>query len=330
MRLGLHTFSYHYAAGLWEYAPTVNQPMTAVHFLRKAAELRLDGVFFCDPRHFDSLDYGPAAALREKAEALGLYLQVGVNGTNPEALQEMVRAAHVLGSATVRASVQRPRARSEEGRAAILATTAGELAQVTPLCERYEIRLAIENTPNLTTQELLALIEMTGTEWVGVCFDTGSPVVVLEDALASATALAPFVTDVHLKDYQLIAEPDGVTLSGCALGDGVVDLVSIIDLFSMRAPGVGLNVATAPGKQHLPVLEEDYLSHLPKATAAALGRTLRLARDRGLAHPPQFALERGAGEDEVLAEEDDLVVWSVRWAQRTLGRPEAEDLKPGE
>ena len=117
---------------------------------------------------------------------------------------------------------------------------------------------------------------------------------------------------------------------GCALGDGVVDLVGLLDVFATRAPALSMNVKTPVGKQPLPVLEEDYLSHLPQASARALGRLLRLVRDRGLAQAPPTAREREAPEDEVLAEEDDQVVRSVHWAQRTLGRPEAENMGPGE
>jgi sugar phosphate isomerase/epimerase len=330
MKLGLHSFSYHLAAGLWDYAPVANEPMSATHFLRKAAELNLDGVFFCDPRHFESLEYAAATALREKAELLGLQVEIGMTGTNPEVLQDLVRTAHVLGSPTVRASVDRPRARSAEGMRQVLTAVMGELQEVAPLCERYGLALALENTPHLTAEELLSLLEMAGGDWLRVCFDTGNPLVTLEDPVESAAALAPFLVSAHLKDYQVAAGRDGFALLGCALGEGVVDLVSIVDLLSARAPAANLYVETAAGKQHVPALEEAYLSHLPQTPASALGRTLRLVRDRSVAHLPQTAQERGADEDEVLAEEDEQVVRSVRWAQRTLGRPEAEDLKPGE
>jgi hypothetical protein len=48
-----------------------------------------------------------------------------------------------------------------------------------------------------------------------------------------------------------------------------------------------------------------------------------LVRDHGKP-AGKLAAERGATEDEILAEEDDMVVRSVRWTQRALGRPEAE------
>jgi hypothetical protein len=61
---------------------------------------------------------------------------------------------------------------------------------------------------------------------------------------------------------------------------------------------------------------------VPEASAAALGRTLRLVRDRGLPREPELPIERGASEDEILSAEDDLVLESVRWAQQAVKREE--------
>ena len=212
----------------------------------------------------------------------------------------------------------------------MLEAAADELAQTLPVCERYRVPVALENTPNLTAGELLSLVGRMDSEWIRVCFDTGNPLVVLEDPLETATALASRVISVHLKDYQVAARPDGFTLIGCPLGEGVVDVARIVNLLGRRAPDVTLEVETPLVRQHVPALEETYLGHLPQATASALGRTLRLVRDRGLTQAPPLPTERGASEDEVLAEEDDQVVASVHWAQRMLGLPEAEDLAPDE
>jgi sugar phosphate isomerase/epimerase len=324
VKLGLDSYSYHYAAGLWEYTPRENAPMTALHFLRKAAELGLDGVHFCDPRHLDSLEYGYVTGLREKAEALGLYLELGTGGTNPDHLQNMVRAAHVVGSPLVRTFLGRPRPRTVEAMKEMLAAAAAEIAQVVPVCERYGVGLAVENHQDLTAAELRQLLELTGSEWVGVCFDTGNPLALLEDPLEALETLAPAVKVVHLKDYQMAATGDGFALVGCALGEGVVDLTRALEVLSAQAPKVSLNVETAVGKRLLPVLDEAYLQYLPQGTAWDLARTLRLVRDRGLAQVPRLPIEWGASEEQILAEEDELALRSVRWAQRALGRPEVE------
>lgn len=331
MKLGLDTYSYHYAAGLWEYTPRANAPMAIEHYLQKAAELDLDGVQLCDPRHLDSLEYGYVSDLRQKAESLGLYLELGTGGTNPDHLQSMVRTAHVMGSPVMRTFVGKPRPTTSDAMSKLLSATAGEIAQVTSVCERYQIALALENHQDLTTDELLTLVELIDSEWVGICFDTGNPLALLEDPLDSVIAFGPLVKCVHLKDYQVVARADGFALIGCALGEGVVDLRGILDALAQRAPDANLNIETYVGRHPCPVLDEEYLARLPGTSASALGRTLRLVRDRGLASEPQLAAEQGAPEDEILAAEDELVLRSARWAQQALGRssPELSDLLEG-
>ncbi len=324
MKLGLDTYSYRYAAGLWEYAPREHAPMGLDHFLQKAAELNLDGLQLADARHLDSLEYGYVSELRRKVEASGLYLELGTAGTNPDHLQSMVRAAHVLGSPVVRTFVGKPRPTSARHMEEIVSAAAAEVRQVVPVCERYGVALAIENHQDLTTEELLSLLEQIDSQWVGVCFDTGNPVAVLEDPLESAEALAPLVKTVHLKDYQVAAGADGFSLFGCALGDGVVDLRRILEVLRREAADVSLNIETYVGRHPMPVLGEAYLRQFPETPALALGRTLRLVRDRGLSREPQLGEERGAPEEEILAAEEELVVRSVGWAEEALGRPRSE------
>ncbi|UCC68432.1 MAG: TIM barrel protein, partial [Armatimonadota bacterium] len=200
-----------------------------------------------------------------------------------------------------------------------------------PVCERYGVSLALENHQDLTTDELLTLLKLVDSEWVGICFDTGNPLALLEDPLDSATAFGPLIRSVHLKDYQVAARPDGFSLVGCALGEGVVELRAILDFLATRAPEVNLNIETYMGRHTFEVLEEGYLDRVPEASAAALGRTLRLVRDRGLPREPELPIERGASEDEILSAEDDLVLGSVRWAQQAVKRKERElaDLAEG-
>jgi sugar phosphate isomerase/epimerase len=236
----------------------------------------------------------------------------------------MVRTAHVLGSRVVRTFVGKPRPTSVQAMADLLSGTAGELAQVVPVCERYGISLAIENHQDLTSEELLTLLELLDSEWVGVCFDTGNPLALLEDPRECATAFGPLVRSVHLKDYQVAARSDGFALVGCALGEGVVDLNGVVEVIGASAPEAALNIEAYIGKHVCAALEEEYLKHLPEATAQGLARTLRVVRDRGLARMPQLPIESGASEDEVLAAEEELVVRSVRWAQQALGRPPSE------
>ncbi len=160
VKLGLDTYSYRYAAGLWDYTPRGSAPMALEHYLQKAADLNLDGVQLCDARHLESLEYGYVSGVRERAESLGLYVEVGTAGTNADHLESMVRVAHVVGSPVVRTFVGKPRPRTAEGMHELLSATAGEIAQVTPVCERYGVSLALENHQDLRADELLSLLEL--------------------------------------------------------------------------------------------------------------------------------------------------------------------------
>ncbi len=325
MKLGLNTYSYRYATGLWDFVPRENVPMSLDHLLEKAADLNLDGVHLADARHLESFDYGHVSEVKRRADALGLYVELGTSGTNPDHLQNVVRAAHVLGTRAVRTFAGRPRAASPRRMEEIISEAAGQLGEVLPVCERYGISVAVENHQDLTTAELLSLLEIVDSRWVGVCFDTGNPLALLEDPMESAQAFGPLIKTVHLKDYQLCARSDGFSLIGCALGDGVVDLRGIIDLLRAEAPGAALNIETYVGKQSVPALEDAYLRQLPEATAGALGAALRMVRDRGLPREPALPVEQDAPEVEILAAEDDVVLRSVEWASSVLGRPEPGD-----
>jgi sugar phosphate isomerase/epimerase len=326
LKLGLNTYSYRHAAGLWDYTPRENAPMSLDHFLEKAADLNLDGVHLVDARHLDSFEYGYVSELKRKADALGLYIELGTSGTNPDHLQNVVRAAHVLGSRAIRTFVGKPRATSTQRMEEIISEAAEQIGEVLPVCERYGVAIAVENHQDLTTAELLSLLEIVDSRWVGVCFDTGNALALLEDPMESARAFGPLVKTVHLKDYQLCARSDGFCLIGCALGDGVVDLRGIVDLLRTEAPGASLNIEAYIGRHDVPALEDGYLRQLPEAPAWALGAALRLVRDRGLPREPVLPTERGAPEEEILAAEEELVLRSVQWASQALGRPELGDL----
>jgi sugar phosphate isomerase/epimerase len=328
LKLGLDTYSYRHAAGLWDYVPRENPAMSVDHFVQKAADLDLDGLQLADARHLDSLEYGYVSELRRKAEGLGLYVEVGTGGTNPEHLESMVRAAHVLASPVVRTFVGKARPTTSQEMEHVISEAASEIRQVLPVCERYGIEVAIENHQDLTTEELLSLLELVDSQWVGICFDTGNSLALLDDPLESARAFGPLVRTVHLKDYQVAARSDGFCLIGCALGDGVVDLRAILEVLSREAPEANLNIEAYIGKHPVPALEEDYLRRLSETSAASLGRTLRLVRDRGLPREPKLLAERPAPEADILAAEDNVVARSVHWARRALERLGRES--PGE
>jgi sugar phosphate isomerase/epimerase len=318
MKLGLDTFTYHHMSDL-----------TVDDYLQKADELGLDGVHMAGLRHLVAPKEGELAGLREKADSMGLYIELGTGGTDPDHLRSILKAAHVLGSPAVRTFYSTitkfadDRPTTSEGMKECLEKAAAETREVLPLCEEYGIPLAFENHQDLTTEELLTLIEMIDSEWAAICLDTGNSLALLDDPLEAAKALGSLTRSVHFKDYKLAARPDGFVMVGCALGEGAMDLDGILEVLARDAPEANLNIETPMEKIVYPVLEREHLSHLPGASAETLARTLRMVRDSGLPEEPQLPSERGASEQELRDEWEDVVVRSVRWARNAVAKYEA-------
>jgi len=75
MRVGLDSYSYRYASGLWGWRPGLT--LGPEGCLRRTLELGLAGVHFADLGHFPTLEPAYLRGLRDQAERDGLYLELG-------------------------------------------------------------------------------------------------------------------------------------------------------------------------------------------------------------------------------------------------------------
>lgn len=316
--LGLDSFAYHYAGGLWEYSPT--RRMTAEDYLTKATELGLDGVQFCDTGHFPNLSDGYIDHLGAEAGNMGLYVELGTGGLDPEHLRTVLVAASRLNSTVVRTFIGRPRPTNSDGVDALLQSCVQPLTAVAAVCDSLGVSLAIENHCDITTTELVRLVEMVDSPWIGICFDNGNTLALFEDPLESLERAQPFIKSVHLKDYQIAPTVDGYVLVGCALGEGIIDLSGTLSVLASQAPDANLNIETFVGTYPVRWPTVDELSYLPEDMARGVAEIKRLLHERGLPEAPVLPVDRCAPESEVLAHEDALVRRSVTWATRALGR----------
>ena len=121
---------------------------------------------------------------------------------------------------------------------------AAALRRLAPVAEAACVKLAIENHADYRGHELAGLLERVGSPNVGARLDTGNPYCAIEEPVAAAEALAPYTFATHLKDEVVEAEPGNrgiapgglLALRGCALGEGHVDVPTIVDLLARRGP----------------------------------------------------------------------------------------------
>jgi len=155
-----------------------------------------------------------------------------------------------------------------------------------PMLRDSGVVLAIETHFEFTSFELLRLFEMCGAvpgEYLGICLDTMNLLTLLEEPLAAARRLLPWVVTTHIKDGGLMLTADGFVSFTAEAGKGVVDLAGIIEPLAAVHPHITLTVEDHGGDFLIPVNDPDFLARFPDLTVPELVGLLRLAvRTRAL------------------------------------------------
>jgi sugar phosphate isomerase/epimerase len=255
-----------------------------------------DGVQFLEPESIDrTLRAERLAAFRSRAEAMGLYLEVGITSPNPVRrsrledrtvsteehagdLQRQLEAVAALGCRHVRAYVGdrhdrfRTDVRWDEQRARTLAVLKG----LTPCLRDLGIRVAIETHADLAVDELVELLDRLGPEVAGVTLDTGNLVMRLDDPVAAAERLAPRALATHVKDAALAFTPRGLCWQARPVGSGIVPMPDVLAPLIHANPDLNLSIELHPRTYDLPIYDKSWLAFFPGLRPESLAAVVRL------------------------------------------------------
>jgi sugar phosphate isomerase/epimerase len=163
------------------------------------------------------------------AEERGIFITLAANGYDPGKLSNAIQMAERLGAATVRTMIGGAKLggdrRGMAGRwQPFLQQVRESLAEAAKTAEQAKVNLAVENHQDLASEELLWICETIGSPYVGITLDTGNPLATAEEPFDFAQRMAPYLKNVHLKDYWIFPTDEGYRLVRCPLGDGVIDV----------------------------------------------------------------------------------------------------------
>lgn len=99
----------------------------------------------------------------------------------------------------------------------------GAVSEVTELCKRFKVRMAYENHPESSCEQILERID-GGSEWVGVALDTGSLAEHGGDPVAAVHELGSALMHVHVRDVAGVGSEESVSI-----GEGIVDVSGVVD-----------------------------------------------------------------------------------------------------
>jgi len=215
MKIGIGTYSL-----FWELPERNPEPLGIAGMIDRASQLGGEVFQICDDPRIEELDAMQLQELRERAEILGLELELGTRTIGREHLARYLDIAEALGARTLRSMIQ-----SHEIAAGAPAAVA-ELRQTLPRLESTGITLALETYEQLPTPVLLEVIAQLDSPLVGVCLDPANCVSALEHPKQVVESCASRTVNLHVKDFAFARQEGwvGFTFSGAPLGQGLLDL----------------------------------------------------------------------------------------------------------
>lgn len=263
-----------------------------------------------------------ARAIRELCERQEVVLEgiiptASLREEHEERLRAELAAARRCGVEVVRTVVSPGRRyesfHSAEEYDAFAREAARTLRRIAPIAERHKVAIAVENHKDFRADELRDLVKAIASESVGVCVDTGNNIALLEDPRETIATLAPVARSVHLKDMAMEESPDGFRIAEVPLGQGRLDLKTLIALLRQHQPRIRFFLEMIT-RDPLPVacLGEGYWATLEKVPGRDLARTL--ARVRAGARSQPLPRISSLSPVEQMAKEEQNVRESIRYA----------------
>ena len=258
-------------------------------------------VHFSEPRLLGGLERTHLQRVRERADALGLDVEMGMLAIAPtsgifdpaagpaeDQLTRMIDAALTMRSPLIRCVVGNSLDRRAPGGIERHIDAALQvLSNVRSRVVDAGLKLAIENhSGDMQSRELKVLIEEAGTDFVGACIDSGNAAWALEDPHAALETLAPLVLTSHMRDSAIWIAPEGVVVEWTRLGEGTVEIDRYLRAYAEQCPGCAISLELITNRQRTfnfrdPAFWEAY----PAMPAADFARFLTLA-EKGQPRPP--------------------------------------------
>ncbi|WIB67386.1 sugar phosphate isomerase/epimerase family protein [Curtobacterium sp. MCBD17_035] len=228
--LGLSTYAY-----FWRMSDRVPSPMSLDDALRDAATH--DGVDLfqiCDHAPLDTASDERLAGIRSLADELGLTLEVGTRGTDPEHLARYLHVAQRLDAALVRSMWS---AGDDEPDAV---ETDRRLRAALPAYEEAGVTLALETYERISSVELVAVVSAIGSPNLRICLDPANTVANLEHPADVVARCAPYTANWHVKDFDFTRSPGwvGFQYTGVPFGTGRLDYDGIRAAIEPDARGI--------------------------------------------------------------------------------------------
>ena len=212
--IGLGTYAF-----FWQHSDRAPEPLDLAAMLARTREFGVDLFQICDYTPLLGFSAAQLRSLRATATDLGIALELGTRGVAVEHLETFLGLANTLGARLVRSMLYTPTSRPSGAEAERMLRT------TLPAYEAAGVTLALETYEQVPSTDLIDLVEIIGSNHLGICLDPANTVAGLENPRQVVERCAPYTKNLHIKDFAFSRQDGwvGFTLAGAELGTGLLD-----------------------------------------------------------------------------------------------------------
>ena len=235
MKVGIDSYCYHRFFGeVYPEQVAPERKMKLEDFLKRAGELEVDGVSIesCFVPRYDR-EY--LTGIRGMLDAYNLdcvwawgHPDGLEGGKNEKAYDDMIK--NIEYAVDIGAKVMRVVGSSLafrfESHGPQIERLSKMFSDAVRVAEKHDVRMAVENHLDFNSDEMLTILKNVDSPYLGINFDTGNFLRLLDDPVQGMEKLARYVYATHVKD---LIPQKGVSVNewyffSCApVGDGLVD-----------------------------------------------------------------------------------------------------------
>jgi sugar phosphate isomerase/epimerase len=263
-------------------------PFETLDFVR---ERHLEGVQFGGLRSLSrTLDSGELEEVRARADELGLYSHVSIPTCNPhlvkgpledhfDDLSRHIESAAACGWHELHTALGGGPERYEHPVpwTQHLEDSADVIRRLGPILREHGSRIDVETHGDVTTFELVRLIEDVGEAIAGICLDTANLLCQAEDPVPAVRRAAPYTHLTHIKDAIIYFKDFGYQRQGKTPGQGVLEWESILTSLAEYSPDLTLSIEDHKWLFDFQIFDERWLSLHPDLTREELMKVVQIA-----------------------------------------------------
>jgi sugar phosphate isomerase/epimerase len=163
------------------------------------------------------------AAFGRLAQSLGLEVHIETSATDEATLRAAIAVARETGATSVRCY---PRYAGPVSQ--IIAQTIRDLRLLPKLDPNGQLDFLLEQHEDLKSHELVHILQAVQHPRLSLLFDFANMINAYETPEAALAVMAPYVTDVHIKDAIIVPDRGGFAHRACRSGEGDIDFRGLL------------------------------------------------------------------------------------------------------